>query len=94
MTGREAIQFMAREHPEWLAWVAACCKAQQGKDAGAAISAWDVAHALQRPIRPLGPLVKWEILDHAGDPTRRGHRRYYLVRQGVCEALNAIRPNA
>jgi hypothetical protein len=91
MTVREAVSYVAREHPEWMDRVAACCKAQQAKEPGVAISAWDVAHALGQPTRPLGPLVTWGILDHAGDATRRGHRRYYFVRAGVCEALREVR---
>lgn len=69
----------------------ACCKASQGKAPGVAISAWDVAHALGGPTRPLGPLVTWGILDHASDATRSGHRRSYFVRAGVCDALREVR---
>jgi hypothetical protein len=55
------------------------------------ITAWDVAHAAGQPIKPLGPLVRWEILEHVGDASRRGHRRAYLVREGVCDSLPGTR---
>lgn len=94
MTGSEAVELVSREHPEWLDVVRACCAAQERKPPGVALSSWDVGDVLGQNPRPLGPLVTWGILEHDGDATRRGHRRYYFVRPGVCETVRALRAPA
>ena len=70
----------------------AWCKAQADKPPRVRIALWTAAHALGEAIRPLGPLVRWEILDHLGEPIRRGHRRYCTDRAGVCEAIRVSAP--
>lgn len=97
MTGREAVLQVAQKHPDWLEWVDACCRAQQAKPEGYRILASVPARILGKQTRSLLPLVKWGVLDNTGDGTltgsgtRGGHRRFYRVRSGVCDALREVR---
>src|SRR5439155_22281055 len=90
--GREAVLFVKEHHPVWLNWVAGCCWAQHTKPPGVPITAWDVAHSMRKKTaKPLGPLVRWGILEHAGAATRQGNSRYYFVRPGVREGMKNVK---
>jgi hypothetical protein len=91
MGGRDAVAQVARDHPEWMDRVRACCRVQKRKGAGVPISAADVARDLGTPPTPLTPLANLGVLEHVPGMTavRGGSRRYYFVRPGVCDALRA-----
>src|ERR1700680_849040 len=91
--GREAVLRLAAEDPQWIPAVRAALRLAQ-RSTGEFAGAWILAE-LQRQgaSRTWYPnfrrLVTFDILEKAGDSTRRGQRTYYRIRdiEGVQSGL-------